>query len=280
MDWKKWRSEGLGASDAPIVMGVSPWKTRYQLWEEKCGLNVKDDGNNWATRRGNDLEPKARAHYELLHTIDMPVAFVQHKDYPFIRASLDGYNEEKRVILEIKCPGKEDHEKARVGEIPDKYWPQVQHQLLATGADYVHYYSFDGESGHLVIAEPDPDYIDGLFKELCLFWELVQTRTPPDLGTKDFKTVRDKEFLALVNEWRSLDSQIAVLAAAQKKCREEIIAKLPHPNVICGDLKIFRTFRKGNVDYGKIPQLEGVDLEQFRKVGSLYYTFKNGNQDG
>ena len=35
-EWLKWRSEGLGSSDAPIIMLTFPFgKTPYMLWEEK-----------------------------------------------------------------------------------------------------------------------------------------------------------------------------------------------------------------------------------------------------
>ncbi len=33
-EWLKLRREGLGASDIPAVLGISPYKTPYQLWAE------------------------------------------------------------------------------------------------------------------------------------------------------------------------------------------------------------------------------------------------------
>lgn len=36
-EWEKFRLQKIGASDAPIIMGVSPWKTPFQLWLEKQG---------------------------------------------------------------------------------------------------------------------------------------------------------------------------------------------------------------------------------------------------
>ena len=34
-EWLEFRRSRIGASDAPIIMGVSPWKTHYKLWVEK-----------------------------------------------------------------------------------------------------------------------------------------------------------------------------------------------------------------------------------------------------
>ncbi len=36
--------------------------------------------------------------------------------------------------------------------------------------------------------------------------------------------------------------------------------------------------RKGAVDYGKIPQLAGLDLEPFRKKGTRAFLFKRREQ--
>ena len=37
-EWKEIRRQGLGGSDAGIVMGHSPWSSRLNLWKEKRGL--------------------------------------------------------------------------------------------------------------------------------------------------------------------------------------------------------------------------------------------------
>lgn len=34
-EWLMWRSQGIGASDAPVIMGVSPWSDPVSLWMEK-----------------------------------------------------------------------------------------------------------------------------------------------------------------------------------------------------------------------------------------------------
>lgn len=60
-EWLEWRKLGLGASDAPVVMGVSPWKTRHQLWLEKTGQKVDEPTNQYILDKGHAMEPKARA---------------------------------------------------------------------------------------------------------------------------------------------------------------------------------------------------------------------------
>ena len=35
IDWLKERQKGIGGSDVAAILGMSPWRTPYQVWEEK-----------------------------------------------------------------------------------------------------------------------------------------------------------------------------------------------------------------------------------------------------
>lgn len=190
--WHAWRAKGIGASESPIIMGVSPWSTPYQLWQEKTG-RLKRDFSNYATERGHRLEPKARASYEFKFGYNCPPILATNQRFPFIRASLDGWNAENGVILEIKCPGRMDHEKALAGQIPEKYFPQIQHQFLAVGnAKVAHYYSYDGERGVCVECLPDLEYQEKLFEALCAFWQCIRDDVPPPMTEKERKKYETK----------------------------------------------------------------------------------------
>lgn len=177
-DWHLWRKAGIGASDAPIIMGVSPYKTPRELWLEKTGRKPPFAGS-WATERGTRLEPLARNHYEAVTGYVVQPHCQAHPDYPWMRASLDGITFEGDLILEIKCPGKEAHAQALAGEVPEKYRPQIQHQLAVTGARVCHYFSFDGEKGCLVVAVPDAAYIAQLIEREKAFWDCIQEDREP-----------------------------------------------------------------------------------------------------
>jgi len=270
--WHAWRAEGIGASDAPIIMSVSPWNTPYGLWEQKT-KRVTKDFSNWATDRGNRLEPKARALYEFQTGLSLPATLVVNEQFPFVRASLDGYDAEKGIILELKCPGKEDHDKAVVGKVPEKYWPQVQHQLLACPqAKEVHYVSYDGETLATVIIVRDEAYQKELFEKLCAFWKCVKEDQPPELTDKDFKKVRSEELEVKITELLKLKNQIKVLGALQQQIEDSIYEdeKVVGRRVLVGKWKINLCYRKGNVDYNKVDELKGVDLEKYRKKPSSY----------
>lgn len=210
-NWLNWRTKGIGSSDAPAIMGVSPWKTIRQLYNDKVGLTPKSEPvSNWAIDRGNRLEPIARAKYELMRDIEMGPATCQHFELDYMRASMDGWNPPAKRGLEIKCPGVADHEKARAGFMPEKYVPQVMHQFFVTGAvtiDYASYYVPKGSldhQGELLIVEVKPDlaYIREYVARAKEFWDCVQKQTPPDLTSADFKICRLIVARKAAEEWK------------------------------------------------------------------------------
>lgn len=205
--WYRWRGKGLGASDAPAVMGISPWKTRFQLWAEKCGKLQPTPAHPMAVaamERGKFLESFAREWYEKKTGLLMPASNHEHAQYTFIRASLDGRNVQARKIIEIKSPGKVDHAKAVKGEVPKKYYAQIQQQLLVTGDPICDYVSFDGKDGVIIPVHEDKAYQATLLKELIAFWKLVETQTPPSVDASDLdKLMKDfNKQLDVLNQYR------------------------------------------------------------------------------
>lgn len=224
-DWHIWRSKGLGSSDASIIMNVSPYTSQHQLWMLKTGQAEPNEGN-WATRRGTAMEPAARAHYELMHDVEMPPALLEHYELPWLRASMDGWNPTLKVGLEIKCPGAKNHAIALDGKIPLEYFPQVQHQLFVSGADRIDYFSFDGKNGVTVPVYPNEKYIIDYVMKARRFWHLVETKEEPELSKKDWKLVRGKDFRELLEKWELATNSDQSLRTYVFNCifsREDVI---------------------------------------------------------
>jgi predicted phage-related endonuclease len=130
-------------------------------------------------QRGRELEAEARRAYIRKTGIPMTPVCVQHERYSWLRASLDGWNADQKIPLEVKCPGRKDHLEALTGRVPGKYIPQVQHILMVTGAKELHYFSYDGQDGVTVVVAADPAYQKRLFEAELAFWNSVQAGTPP-----------------------------------------------------------------------------------------------------
>lgn len=169
-EWHAWRSKGLGSSNAPVLMGVSPWQTIEDLWQEKA-LGIKKDQTNWATERGKKLEDVARDIYEFEYANQMPATTMVHKRFNYILASLDGFNHSLNYGIEIKCPGKKDLDLARKGIIPEKYFPQLQWLMLTSDSNHIDYCSYDGKSELVVIKVfSDKAYQRDLIRMARWFW--------------------------------------------------------------------------------------------------------------
>lgn len=274
-EWLEWRLNGIGASDAPIVMGASPWSTPFKLWQIKT-RQVETAPANAAMQRGSDLEPIARMEFQKLTGIEMPPATVEHPKHNFIRASLDGLN--GKQALEIKCPGRVDHATAVSGKIPDKYLYQLAHQCMAGDLEKIHYFSFDGKSGVVVPYHRDEKIEKSLFEREEEFWWLVKAGVPPEAAEKDFEIVTFKEMVDLCELYKANKEMLDKLEAEQKRLKDALTKQANGNPILCAGLSISTHFRKGGVDYAKIPQLKGIDLEPFRKspISVVNFRIKKG----
>ena len=172
-EWLEARKDHLGASDAPVVMGVSPWTTIYQLWEEKARLREPKKKTK-SMDRGIELEPIAREEFIKMTGIFVEPEVLFHAENKFMMASLDGLSQDKKYALEIKYPGEKDHAIALKNMIPEHYFPQLQHQLEVCGLEMIFYFSFNGSSGKIVEVHRDDAYIKNLIEEEKSFWKCVE----------------------------------------------------------------------------------------------------------
>ena len=266
--WLEWRNKGIGASDAPVIMGQSPWKTPYKLWLEKT-TGQSDFQGNEATERGHALEAAARECAEKqLHRLFIPDC-KEHQKHSWMRASLDGISMDQE-ILEIKCPYKpnrldSDHQKTKEGKIPEKYWPQLQHQLEVYGASKGWYFSFDGHEGVAIPFERDEKFIAELLKKEKAFWDCVQELKAPKLTEKDYQIIEEVEALKKSQKVLELKKELEAIHAELDPLEEEL--KLRYCQETCaliGDLKFTRFVRKGSINYNLVPELKGVNLEKYR----------------
>lgn len=264
LEWHEFRKNHVGASDAPVIMGVSPWKTAYQLWEEKLGLR-EIPASNAAMQRGIELEPIARQAYNDYTGNEAEAKVIVHPQYSWMSASLDGLSKCGSVPVEIKCPGYDDHQKAVNGEIPEKYFPQLQHQLAVLGVNMLHYFSYRDGSYCLLEVMRDEKYIARLIKEESKFWNGVLSFSPPELSERDYINKNDKEWLDLVESYRTASEELNRAKEAESLIRDQLINLSEGRNCIGGGVKVQKIIRKGTVDYSKIPELKGVNLDGYRK---------------
>lgn len=177
--WLEWRRNKITATDAPVIMGVSPYKNIDKLYEEK--VKCYEPIVNPYMQRGKDLEPIALEAFEKETGLIMFPVVGCHDEIDWMAASFDGMTIEADAIVEIKCPGKKDHSEAKLGKVPKKYLPQLQHQIHVAGVEFSYYFSFDGDKGIILEVKRDQVFIEKMIEEEKIFWDCIQTFTPPNI---------------------------------------------------------------------------------------------------
>jgi putative phage-type endonuclease len=170
-----------------VVLGVSPFKTRKELWQEKMGLIEPVDKESPAIKRGKTLEGIVADLYAQVK--DRKVEIVKqkliHPQHPYIYAHID-----RRIIdggkrgpgvLEIKCPGIAVFNKCKREGIQEYYIIQLQHYLGVTGLSWGAFAVFSAEQWELLEFDihPDKEFIKLIFNEDQKFWQYVQNGEEP-----------------------------------------------------------------------------------------------------
>ena len=264
-EWLSWRQDGIGSSDAPVIMGEAAFKTRRLLWAIKTG-RARDFAGNAASRRGHALEQAARSAYERELGIQMEPLCLVHDQWEWMRASLDGLSFDGTTVLEIKCPlNPRDHHAARQGRLPSHYYGQLQHQLEVSGASEAHYWSFDGRMGRLVRICPDRDYMKRLVKEEGEFWRRVRENRWPELDDHELDMSSDPRWRSVAVQYRQVRARLDAATTQERRLRAMLERMATSRRTFGCGVEVLKSFRRGTVDYALIPQLSGVDLERFRK---------------
>lgn len=189
-DWIQWRLGGIGGSDAPAVLGLSPYATRAELLLEKATGAKREVG--YAARRGNRLEPEARARYALESGMEVRAECLASTRHEWRLASMDGLAwpvgkapADSRDglasidhLAEIKCWDWMHHDLCLNGLVPLDVIPQIQHQLDVADnscpcrlVSYSKNSKYDERDAMVVLeVKPDPAYQEMLLAEEEKFW--------------------------------------------------------------------------------------------------------------
>lgn len=178
----EFRPNGVGSSD--IILLFEPegsfGRNVFGLWKDRLGYEKFETVSNEHIKRGKALEPIIRDKVnEMLGTNFQPQCF-SRKSQPHLRASLDGFDLDKDILLEIKAPAEKMFEKMLKEGVPKYYYYQIQYQLLVSGGEYA-LYAFYNESRpdpYLITIENDIELQFEIEKRCKLFWEAIEHKIP------------------------------------------------------------------------------------------------------
>jgi len=194
--WHEARRTFIGASDAPAVLGISPWATPLDVWANKLNVGEQFAGN-LSTDMGHALEDMiaqtwwrdsefAERHVSVLAN---PKVTIRHPDHPHIAASVDRaviahHSLEHRAVHLLGAGSIENLVECKYVGPPTAYqWAngvpvyvqaQCQVQMAVTGARRVHVAALIVDHGprfFTAVVERDDAVIADIVDRLNAFWD-------------------------------------------------------------------------------------------------------------
>lgn len=299
--WRHWRSQGVSASEAAIVMNRSPYKTPWRLWAEKIGLVLEASlDNNPLIRAGIQQEPEALQRFEDKHELMLLPLCGESERYPLMRASFDGLSDANEPV-EIKCP----HENTFLDVLLNReasaayqlYWCQVQQQLLVSEAQrgFLFFYH-QGQDIEFEI-QRDETFLTQLVESAMDFWSAVKSKKEPqkdptrDLYLPQGESERQWQQLAATYRQRALTimdikSQLNQLEDEQSRIEDTLVTLMgDYVAAEHSGLRISRFQSQGAIDYKAAlqalqPDVQAAALELYRKPSATRVRVTCRDDDG
>ena len=206
-EWHAARLKGIGASEASAIVGCNPYMSNVDLWKIKTGRKTAPDiSSNAHVAYGHAAEGPIRELFALDYpeyevTYGGAFDMVRHPQYPWLFATLDGRLVERETGRRGVYEGKTTEilrsiakEKWR-DSVPQNYYVQNLHQLLATGWDFAVLHAqlkrvWEGEikstrQTYKIERSDVQEDLDFLLGEEIKFWGYVERDECPPLILPD-----------------------------------------------------------------------------------------------
>lgn len=230
-DWLAMRKAGIGGSDCAPAVGLSRWKSPFQLWSEKTDRIVPTKASEclyWGSVMEKILFAETKKRRPELEVHELP-AFLRSTEYPYMLANLDGYIKNPDgtySVLEIKTANAFAAQDWQNG-LPIEYYCQIMHYMAVTGmaSAYVAVL-IGGNTFEIQKYDRDEDMIQHIIQMEKHFWnEYMLKDTPPEA------TAKDNEFLGQLypkSEEKAIEMPAKakdVLTDYEKACHDLALAK-------------------------------------------------------
>jgi putative phage-type endonuclease len=289
-EWHEWRTSGVSASEAIVVLGKCSARTIYRLYTEKKGITLPDNlSNNPFVQRGIRLESTARSSFESRHnTLLLPIC-AESEEFPFLRASFDGLDDDG-IPVELKVPMEANFRDAQQNGVNSKiyqwYYYQVQQQIAVAETDrgYLSLYLDDKEQFDFLIPRDDQVIQELIFKAREFVERLKKNQPPPTDPDRDIFIPPGQE----LDQWqllaadyhrneetiRELKARVEPLLQQQAELEKSFLNLMgEYAHAESSGLRISRFLVQGGIDYKAAlmalqPDVDPAFLEQFRKPSS------------
>ena len=275
------RKSGIGGSDVAAVLGVSKWKTPYQLWLDKTSDKVEEKESD-ILHFGTVLEQVIADEYARRNNVKVlrRNQMFRHAEHPELIANIDRYIVGGK-ILECKTCSAYAADKFGEGgdEVPDEYLLQVQHYMHVTG-----YHSSDlavligGNEYRQFSLTYDADLANYAAGRCVEFWRayVLPHVPPPATANDDLASYYDAKAGATITataEIAGLLEEYKRIKAVEKEAKADLEAIATQVKLFAGENEIITdnagktlaTWKKGKdratVDWKALAIDKGVTAE-------------------
>lgn len=294
------RRTGIGGSDAAAILGVNPFSTALDVYNEKLALVPPKVENN-QMKRGKILEPIAVNLYrEVTGRAVRKQPLRRHRLFDFILGNVDRQivstvDHPARPqgggpgVLETKCPNVRVFARIkREKQLPVQHVVQLQHYLMVYGYAWGSFVLFNADLWEMIHFDVEAD--QGLQERMLdaerIFWqEHIVRQAPPTIERPVFElpdmpkvegsliTRDDSEFLdaaQTLKEAKSLKETADDLEQQAKDRIKELM--VTHGAVEGGGIRVYWKQRDGRVSFDRkaLETARPLDRERvFRIIAAL-----------
>lgn len=220
--WLRERQNGIGGSDASIILGFNKWKSPFQLYLEKTGEHVEEINNEFIYW-GNVLEDVVAKEFEVRtgKKVRRRNQMFKHPDYPWMLANIDRDVVGEKALLECKTTNSFNKDAWDGDDVPAAYLCQLQHYMAVLGYEKAYIAVLIG--GNQFVwkeVERDDEFIEIMIQHEKNFWENhVLAEIPPQIDGSPSAT-------ELLNKLYPTDNGEAIMLDQQSETLVEAIESL------------------------------------------------------
>ncbi len=203
-EWLEQRLKGIGGSEIASILGYNPYKSKYQVWYDKTQESFKEKEDNNFMFWGRKLESVLFEHFAETEELELEYhdCMYQHHNIKYAFANVDGIIKSHpnkdfvgKGVFEAKTVNafdKHDWDKSA----PVQYVLQLQWYMFVMGLEWGAIACLKGGNNYSRhYYKRDQVVIDTMIEEASLFWQLVESKTPPPVdGSAEAGKFLDKYF--------------------------------------------------------------------------------------
>lgn len=194
-EWLKWRQKGIGGSDVASALGLSPYRTKRELYYDKVGIAPVVDGEDKSItfQIGHLLEDVVAQIFakKTGFSVYQDQTMYQHPLFPFMLADVDRFitlPDGTKAILECKTAHYDTQFLWANEGVPRHYEMQVRHYMSVMNINVAYIACLFSNSEKDFVwrkIERDLDEEEATIMELQDFWQrYVCNRVEPPLNEK------------------------------------------------------------------------------------------------